>query len=92
MDQKNLTVKSWLKPKKPTGVKYDQLTKLDRRYFKPQGEDKEELTNQQAIHRLATWLFDNEGDATNCRKKLKAQLPQIYVEVLEHFVDGDHDT
>jgi hypothetical protein len=74
-------------------VTYDQLHKLDSRYFRMQDADIEDFpTDAEAAYRIATWLFDHEGDETRCRKKVKEQLPHIYVAVLEHFVDGDHDT
>ena len=83
-------VKECLKPKTSTGVTYDQLVKLDERYFKNAG--KHALIDEQAAYRLATWLFDHEGDEAQCRKKVKEQLPHVYLAMLEHFIDGNHDT
>jgi len=84
-------VEEHLKTKK--GVTYDQLVKLDSEYFDPKYADEEsDYTNKEAAYRLATWLFDNEGDETRCRKKAKEQLSHVYLEMLENFVDGNHDT
>lgn len=75
-------------------VTYDQLVKLDSRYFKEayRKDNPKVLTEEQAAYRLATWLFDNEERQTTCRKKLKQQIPQAYVMTLEKLLDEDHDT
>lgn len=77
-------------------IAYDQLVKLDGQYFRDdegwRSDHPEEFTDEEAAHRLATWLFDNEGDEARLRKKVKEHLPDVYVQMLECFVDGNHDT
>ena len=72
-------------------ITHAQLLKLDPKYFR--SFEPEDLTDEQVAYRLATWLYDKEGWEPILRQKVKEQLPHnVYVEMLENFVDGNHDT
>jgi len=71
-------------------VTHEQLVALDKEYF--ENDEEKEYTDEEAAYHLATWIFDHEGSEQLCRKKIKEQLPHLYLAVLEDFIDGNHDT
>ncbi len=73
--------------KKPGKVPAEILERIDPKYFK----DAEDMTVEKACYRLATWLYDKEY-VEPLLPKLKEYVPMLYVQVLENFVIGNHDT
>jgi alpha-amylase/alpha-mannosidase (GH57 family) len=66
------------------------LAAFDPRYFK---NLKEEITWEDAAYHLATWLFDHNDDMEEARKQLKKGVSvDLYVQAMEKYLDGDHDT
>jgi hypothetical protein len=67
-----------------------QLQELDNEYFQHIFEDGEETMDEEEFrHHLATFLFDSDGYG---REKIKKLFSDIYVKVLEDYIDGNHDT
>lgn len=75
----------------------EKLKLIDPKYFEDAlegipGDESTALTNEKVAYKLATYLFDNEGREFQILPKIKEHLPQVYVETLENFVNGNHDT
>lgn len=54
----------------------------------------EEGDRDEIIYTLATLLFDEwrDPDLRNCLDVLKMMFPDIYVDILENYLLGNHDT
>jgi hypothetical protein len=66
------------------------LLDIDEDYFSVHYDGSEKLSEKTVRGDLATWLFDNDGAG---REEMKEKLPHdLYVKVLEDYIDGEHDT
>ncbi len=58
--------------------------------------DIEQITEEYAIHRLSTYIFDNYGHGENilltCLTNIQKNFPEYFAPAVDGFLQGKHDT